>query len=143
MKPIATLSTAALFFLSACAPTSTMTLKDINPNRTYKAERAKVMDEVRMYGVKEGFRIDKFDREAGTVVGYRNYATESGAMGSGGGKTILMRLSVTAPSSQETLVNVSFRHVEDQGTPTRQDEADLVECYHTLFDFMDAAFPAK
>lgn len=143
MRTVYVLSVSALFFLSACTPTATMTLKDVNPNRIYRGESSKVLDQARAYGAKEGFRIDKFDPEQGSVIGYKNYAADAGAMRSGGMRTILMRLKVTASSQLETFVNATFRHVEDQGTPTRQDEADLLECYHTFFEFMDAAFPAK
>jgi len=143
LRSISTFSVAALLFLAGCTSGTRMTLKDINPNRTYKAEQAKVMDAIRIYGAKEAFRIDKFDREAGTVVGYRNYVTGADEMGASRGKVIVMHVSLTIASPQETRLNASFRHVEDQGTPTRQDEADLVECYHSFFDLMDASFPTQ
>jgi hypothetical protein len=143
MKATAAFSVAILLLLTSCAPGARMTLKDINPNRTYKAEHANVMDAVRLYGAKEAFRIDRFDREGGTVVGYRNYAASPGEMGASANKVIVMHLSIKSTSPQETLVNASFRHVEDQGTRTRQDEADLVDCYHTFFDFMDGTFPSQ
>jgi hypothetical protein len=143
MKTAAAFSVAILLFIASCEPASRMTLKDINPNRTYKAERSSVVDAVRLFGAKEAFRIDKFDREGGTVVGYRNYAASPGEMGASGNKVIVMHVSITSASSQETLVNASFRHVEDQGTRTRQDEADILDCYHTFFDYLDGTFPRQ
>jgi hypothetical protein len=142
-KTASTFSVAALLFLAGCTSGPRMTLKDINPNRTYKGEYSKVMDAIRVYGAKEAFRIDKFDREGGTVVGYRNYTASPDEVGASRGKVIVMHLSITTASPQETSVNASFRRVEDQGTPTRQDEADLVDCYRSFFDLMDASFPSQ
>jgi hypothetical protein len=146
MRTAAIAMLVSAFVLTGCAGGSKQSLKDINPNRTYPAPFAKVMEAIKVYGAKETFRIDRFDNEFGTVVGYRNYTTSmyQGEMGSESNrKTIVMRLTVTPVSDIQTSLNITFRLADDQRTMTREDEGDLLDCYHTFFSFMEETFPTK
>ncbi len=132
--------------LMGCGGGTQQSLKEINHDRSYPAAYARVLEAIKVYGAKEQFRIDRFDAEFGTVVGYRNYSSsvyQSTSDAYSSRKTIVMRLTVTPVSDQKTSMNVTFRLADDQRTMTREDEGDLLDCYHTFFSFMESTFPAQ
>jgi hypothetical protein len=125
--------------LSGCAPTGGLRLQDINPARTYNAEYEKVLDTIRMYAIKEGFKLDRFETEFGTIIGHKTFS--SGGSRQAGldamSQVIVMKLSVKRQSVQRTDLNAGFTFGGVHMTSTKDDEDILVYNYTSFFDYMN------
>jgi len=124
----------AVAVLSGCGPASpSVSLKDINPTRVYTADKTKLLDAMRMYCAKYDFTLRGIEPETGRVRGYRRVETlrEEEA------RTILMIVYVIELKEGKTRVEAKFVYDKIEGAPTRQDETTLVDCYTSLFRFLD------
>ena len=127
--------------LSNCVPSSNVRLQDINPSRTYNAAYDQVLDAIRMYAMKEGFKLDRFETEYGTIIGHKTATsggrarTETDAMS----QVIVMKLSVKRQTEQRTDLNASFSYGALRTTQTKEDEQTLVYHYTSFFDYLNEA----
>lgn len=122
-----------------CAPSSNLRLQDVNPTRTYSAAYDQVLDAVRMYAIKEAFKLDRFETEYGTIIGHKT-DTGSGRARFGAdpmSQIIVMKLSVKRQAAQRTDVNASFSFGGLHTTQTKEDEDILVTNYTSLFDYLN------
>ncbi len=133
----------SLFFpliLSGCSPSGSLRLQDINPSRSYNAGYDSVLDAIRMYAVKEGFKLDRFETEYGTIIGHK---TESGHSRQAGlddmSQVIVMKLSVKRKTTERTDLNANFSFGGVQTTSTKGEEDILVYNYTGLFNYLDGA----
>lgn len=125
--------------LLSCAPSNTLRLQDVNPSRTYNAAYDQVLDAIRMYAHKEGFKLDRFETEYGTIIGHKT-DTEGGRARAGSdpmSKVLVMKLSVKRQTALRTDVNSSFAFGGVQTTQTKDDEDILVTNYTMLFDYLN------
>jgi hypothetical protein len=115
-------------------------LEDIKPNRVYHRPYADVFESVKMYSIKEGFKLDRYGEEAGRVIGHKN-TTSSGEgrqMSSIGGSTtmVVMNLKMRKVAGGDTEVLVNFSFENGHVVVSREEESILLDCYSTFFDFM-------
>ncbi len=125
--------------ITNCVPSSNVRLQDINPVRTYNAAYDQVLDAIRMYAIKEGYKLDRFETEYGTVIGHKT-DTSGGARRTGTdpmSQVIVMKLSVKRQTAQRTDLNASFSFGSVQTTQTKDDEDILVYNYTSLFDYLN------
>jgi hypothetical protein len=117
------------------------TLQDINPTRIYKTTVPAFFDEVRLFSIKEGFRLERFEQESGRIIGHRNVSVSSSEAGqlsnAATNKRILMVLKIRPKAERETSVLASFVYGDEQIVLTRSDEDELVNCYTVLFRHLD------
>jgi hypothetical protein len=128
----------ALLFLS-CSTTPTMRLQDVNPARTYTAAYDNVLDAIRMYAIKEGFKLDRFETEYGTIIGHKT-DTSGGSRRVGSdpmSQVIVMKLSVKKQTAERTDLTAGFSFGGVHTTQTKDDEDVLVSNYTSLFDFLN------
>jgi hypothetical protein len=128
----------ALVF-SQCAPSSNIRLADINPTRTYNVGYDQVLDAIRMYAIKERFKLDRFETEYGTIIGHKT-DTSGGAGRTGAdamSQVIVMKLSVKRHTAQRTDLTAAFSFGGVHTTQTKDDEDILVYNYTSLFDFLN------
>lgn len=125
--------------LCNCAPSSSLRLTDINPSRTYNSPYEQVLDAIRMYAIKEGFKLDRFETEYGTIIGHKT-DTSGGAKRVGTdpmSQIIVMKLSVKKQTGQRTDLNASFSFGGVHTTQTRDDEDILVYNYTSFFEYLN------
>lgn len=125
--------------LSNCAPSSSLRLSDIIPARTYNAAYDQVLDAIRMYAIKEGFKLDRFETEYGTIIGHKT-DTSGGARRTGTdpmSQIIVMKLSVKKQAAQRTNLNASFSFGGVHTTQTKDDEDILISNYTSFFEYLN------
>ena len=144
MTKFTVLSIPLLFTLYGCAPSSQVNLSDINPKRTYQAGFEDLIDAVKIYSLKEGFRLDRSSEEAGRVIGHKNTSSASVQGREFSVATtammIIMNLKMTRISNDETEMTVHFAFESGHVYVTKEEEGMLVECYSTLLAYLDEKF---
>jgi hypothetical protein len=129
------------FTFITCAPSSNVRLQDINPARTYTAGYEQVLDAIRMFAIKEGYKLDRFETEYGTVIAHKT--DTSGGAGHAGNdpmsQVIVMKLSVKKQTAQRTDLTAGFSFGGVHTTQTKGDEDILVYNYTSLFEYLDSA----
>ncbi len=124
----------AVSVLNGCGPASpSVSLKDVNPTRVYTADKTKLLDAMRMYCAKYDFTLRGIEPETGRVRAFRRAET----LREEEGRTILMLVYVTDLPGGRSRVEAKFVYDRIEGTPTRQDETTLVDCYTSLFRYLD------
>ncbi len=131
---------ASLLIAGGCASTSRQRLEDITPNRVYHRPYSEVFDNVKLYSLKEGFKLDRYGEDAGRIIGHKN-TTSSGAghqLSSIGETTtmVVMNLKMRKVASGDTEVLVNFSFENGHVVVSREEESILLDCYSTFFDFM-------
>lgn len=131
---------AAALIAAGCASSSKQRLEDIVPNRVYHKPYADVFEDVKMYSLKEGFRLDRYGEEAGRVIGHKNTSSspEARQMSSIGQTTtmVVMILKLRKLSGGDTEVIVNFSFENGHVVVSREEESILLDCYYTFFDYM-------
>jgi hypothetical protein len=130
----------SLLVAGGCASMSRQRLEDIKPNRVYHRPYTDVFESVKMYSIKEGFKLDRYGEEAGRVIGHKN-TTSSGEgrqMSSIGESTtmVVMNLKMRKVAERDTEVLVNFSFENGHVVVSREEESILLDCYGTFFDFM-------
>jgi hypothetical protein len=124
----------ALLTLAGCAAGARIPLDQIQTRRTIAAEKAVLMDRVRIYAMKEQFKISSLDEVTGRIHGSRDQT----GVGREGMRALFMQVSIvpTTPAACEVTVHFIF-----SGIPTpvdRNEESILVECYTAIFEALEA-----
>jgi hypothetical protein len=115
-------------------------LEDIKPNRVYHRPYSEVFESIKMYCLKEGFRLDRYGEEAGRVIGHKlTSSSPEGRQMSTIGETsmmVVMNLKMRRMSGGDTEVLVNFSFENGHVVVSREEESILLDCYSTFFDFM-------
>ena len=131
---------ASLLIAGGCASMSRQRLEDIKPNRVYHRPFSEVFEGIKLYSIKEGFRLDRYGEEAGRVIGHKNTTSspEGRQMSSIGETTtmVVMNLKMRKVAGGDTEVLVNFSFENGHVVVSREEEAILLDCYSTFFDFM-------
>jgi len=131
---------ASLLIATGCASMSRQRLEDVTPNRVYHRPFAEVFEDIKLYSLKEGFRLDRYGEEAGRVIGHKNTSSSSeGRQMSSIGESammIVMNLKMRKTSQADTEVIVNFAFENGHVVVSREEESILLDCYATFFDFM-------
>ena len=129
-----------LLVAGGCASMSRQRLEDISPNRVYHRPYADVFESVKMYSLKEGFKLDRYGEDAGRVIGHKNTtsAGENWQMSSIGetATMVVMNLKMRKVAGGDTEVLVNFSFENGHVVVSREEESILLDCYSTFFDFM-------
>ena len=140
MRGCYALAIVLLCIALSCA-TERTSLQDINPTRIYKTTVPALFDEVRLFSIQEGFRLERFEQESGRVIGYRNLAVSSSETGlasaAATNRKIIMVLKIRPKAERETSVLASFVYGDEQLVLSRSDEQELISCYRALFRRLD------
>ncbi len=134
MKTIVTSCLLSVLLLSGCSQGPSLTLKDIQPKRVFHLTRPEVFEVVRLFGLKEGFRIDSMEEETGRVIGHCTLQASAGAAAS---KVIIMNLRVFPVDSERSEVNARFTFSSLGDALTREEENILVDHYQNLFGVLE------
>jgi len=141
MRSCYALSIVLLCVALSCVSTERTSLQDINPTRIYKATVPALFDEVRLFSIHEGFRLERFEQESGRIIGYRNVSVSSSEAGlssqSSTNRSIVMVLKIRPTAERETSFIASFVYGGGQIVLNRSDEEELVRCYKMLFRHLD------
>jgi hypothetical protein len=129
----------ALMTLTTCAPGPRITLDQVQTRRTIAAEKSVLMDCVRIYAMKELFKISSLEEETGRILGFRNTT----GVRKDDPRTLLMQVSIVSTGPAVCDVNVRFVYSGNPASLSRDEESTLVECYSTLFDALEAKAKAK
>ncbi len=125
----------------SCASTERTRLRDINPTRIYAATVPAFFDQVRLFSIHEGFRLERFEQESGRIIGHKNLSVSSSEAGlvneAVTNKRILMVLKIRPKTQREVSVLASFVYGDEQIVLTRSDEEELISCYTMLFRHLD------
>jgi hypothetical protein len=131
---------ASVLLAGGCASMSRERLEDIKPNRTYHRQYKDVFESLKMYSMKEGFRLDRYGEEAGRVIGHKSTTSsaESKQMSSIGesGTLVVMNVKLRKVSTADTEILVNFSFENGHVVVSREEESILLDCYATFFDFM-------
>jgi hypothetical protein len=128
-----------LLLMSGCAPTNSVRLQDINPARSYNAPYEEMLDAIRMFAIREGYKLDRFETEYGTIIGHKT-DTSGGARRVGTdpmSQVMVMKLSVKRHAAQRTDITAAFSFGGVHTTQTKDDEDILASCYTSLFTYLD------
>jgi hypothetical protein len=131
---------ASVLLAGGCASMSRERLEDIKPNRTYHRTYKDVFESLKMYSLKEGFRLDRYGEEAGRVIGHKSTtsSSESKQMSSIGESAtlVVMNVKLRKVSAADTEVLVNFSFENGHVVVSREEESILLDCYSTFFSFM-------
>lgn len=135
---------AALLPVLGCAPASTQNLSEINPRRVYRASVSDLMETIKSYSLREGFRLDRFGEEAGRVIAHKITSSSSGQGREFSLSTtammIIMNVKMARISETETDFSANFAFETGHVHVTKDEEGMLAECYITLFGLLDGQF---
>ena len=123
---------AFLLTLAGCATTERIPLSQLQTKRMFKLDRTTVLETVRLFALREEFRISSFEESTGRVIGHKKMQTRAGETG----KTIVMNLRVNDLEPKVTEVDARFAYYEHQGEMSKDDESMLVDCYVMLFGIL-------
>jgi hypothetical protein len=125
--------------LAGCSSSPAVKLADINPNRTYNEEYKQVLEAVRTYLTLEGFTLDRFETEYGTIIAHRTEPrTLQEPVTDDSIHVIVLRMSIKRESARRTNVNASFSFGGVHAARTADDEAVLVLHYSRVFEYLDS-----
>ncbi len=134
MKTPATTLLLSVVLLSGCSSGPSLTLQDIQPKRVFHLTRAEVFEVVRLFGLKEGFRLDSMEEETGRIVGH---CTLQASPGVPVNKMIIMNLRVYPVDSERSEVNARFTFSSLGDALTREEENILVDYYQNLYGVLE------
>lgn len=118
--------------LAGCAAGPQMSLDQVQAHHVVAGDKTSLMDAVRMFAVREQYKITSFEEESGRVVAYRNVSLARQAES----RQIIMRLSFVTASANTCEVDARFVFGDSPGTLTKEEENLLVGCYTTLYDHL-------
>jgi hypothetical protein len=131
---------ASLLIAGGCASMSRQRLEDITPNRVYHRPYTDVFESVKMYSLKEGFKLDRYGEEAGRVIGHKNTTSSGEAKQMSSiaetAMMVVMNLKMRKVAGGDTEVLVNFSFENGHVVVSREEESILLDCYSTFFDFM-------
>lgn len=134
MKKYAALAMFSFLLLNGCASTTeSVSLKDVTTQRVYAVDRTRIFDAMRMFCLKYDFTLKGIEPETGRVRGLKKMET----LREDETRTILMLIYVIKLPDGQSRVEAKFVYDKIQGTPTRQEESQLVDCYTSLFNYLD------
>ncbi len=134
MKKIAASAMLAFLLLNGCGSTSqSVSLKDVTTQRVYAVDKTTLLDAMRMYCPKYDFTLKGIEPETGRVRGLKRMET----LREDETRTILMLVYVIKLPDGQSRVEAKFVYDKIEGTPTRQEESQLVDCYTSLFNYLD------
>jgi hypothetical protein len=122
-----------LVTLVGCTSGPVITLDQIQPKRVYAMTKAKTLEALRFFSLKEGFTVTSAEEEAGRFIGHR----VSSARDPNSGDAITMQVRLTALDSLHTEVLPVFRYSIPTTNLTREEEGVLVDCYLSLFRVLE------
>ena len=129
-----------VLIIGGCSSSDNVRLQDVNPNRTYDAGYDQVLQEVRSYLAREGYNLDRFETDYGTIVAHK---AEDGASGDGGPnaptQVVVIKLAVEREAARRTSVHATFSFGGVHSGQTRDDEALLARQYTRLFEYLDSS----
>ncbi|HTO93359.1 MAG TPA: hypothetical protein VMM80_03280 [Bacteroidota bacterium] len=133
------LAMGAMLILSGCA-SSRQRLEDVIPDRVYHRPFKEVFEAIRLYSLKEGFKLDRYGEDAGRVIGHKNTSSSSEARQlsslSETATMVVMNLKMRRMGENETGITVNFAFENGHVVVSREEESILLDCYNTFFDFM-------
>jgi hypothetical protein len=93
----------------------------------------KLMEAVRVFTIRELFKISSFEEETGRILAFRNTMTSRAE----DAKTIIMHVNIIATSPTTCEVNARFTYSRPSAVLSKDDESVLTDCYIGLFDLLD------
>jgi hypothetical protein len=123
---------ACSLMIAGCATGPQLTLDQIQPHHVVAGDKSSLMNAVRMFAMREQYKISSFEEETGRVVAFRNVSLgrqdES--------RRIIMHLSIVPASPNSCELDARFAFGDSPGTLTREEENILVGCYTALYDHL-------
>jgi hypothetical protein len=140
------LSLLLIVLLAAgCSPSAHRSLKDVEPTRVYPASVNDVFETARLFGIAEGYKIERFEQGSGKIIGYKRADLQMSRGNVPGGRDpsrlVIMNLTVRPLAQNQTEVNASFSFGGTQPVVTRDEEDQLLDCYYIFFDYMQKHLP--
>jgi len=133
------LAMGVMLVLSGCA-SSRQRLEDVIPDRVYHRPFKELFEAIRLYSLKEGFKLDRYGEDAGRVIGHKNTSSsgEARQLSSLSETTtmVVMNLKMRRLGENETGITVNFAFENGHVVVSREEESILLDCYNTFFDFM-------
>ncbi len=122
-----------VLFGSCTSTKPTVSLGEVTTQRIYTIDKTKLLDAMRMFCSKYDFVLKGIEPETGRVRGYKKMET----LRAEETKTVLMLVYVVGLHDGRSRVEAKFVYDKIEGTPTQQDETQLVDCYTSLFSHLD------
>ena len=131
---------ASLVLAGGCASMARQRLEDVTPNRVYHRPFTEVFEAIKLYSIKEGFKLDRYGEDAGRVIGHKSTTSSGDARQlSSIGETatmVVMNLKMRKMGADQTEVLVNFAFENGHVVVSREEESILLDCYSTFFDYM-------
>ena len=121
--------------LIGCSAGPTVGLDQIQPKRIFVTTKAKALETLRFFTLKEGFIVDSAEEEAGRFFAHRIISGRD----PNSGDMLVMNVKLTALDNKRTEVLAHFTHSKATSTHTREEEGMLVDCYLSLFRELESA----
>jgi hypothetical protein len=134
MKTLLSSLLLSALFISGCSTGPALTLRDIQPKRVFHLTRTEAFETARLFGLKEGFRIDSQEEETGRVVGH---ATLQARPSVEAGRLVVMNLRIHEVDSAHTEVTSRFTFSSVSDALTREEESILVDYYVNLYSYFE------
>ena len=123
---------AVFLALPGCATGPQLTLEQVPTHSVIPSEKSSVMDAVRMFAIKEDFRITSFEEETGRIIGFRNVILSR----QNETRRIIMHLTIVAAPGNQCELTARFVFGDSPVSRTKEEENILVGCYTSLFDHL-------
>ena len=134
MSKLAISAILAIVFLNGCgSSTQSVSLQEVTTKRVYAIDRTKLLDAMRLYCAKYDFTLRGIEPETGLVRAFKKMET----LREDETRTILMLVYVIQQPEGSSRVEAKFVYDRIEGTPTRQEESQLSDCYASLFNYLD------
>ena len=134
MKILTASAIVTFLLLNGCASTTkSVALGEVTTQRNYPVEKTKILDAMRMFCPKYDFTLTGVEPETGRVRGFKKMET----LREDETRTILMLVYVVQLPEKQCRVEAKFVYDKIEGTPTRQEESQLADCYTSLFNYLD------
>jgi hypothetical protein len=123
---------ACALVIAGCATGPQVTLDQIQPHHVVAGDKSSLMNAVRMFAMREQYKISSFEEETGRVVAFRNVSLSR----QDESRRIIMHLSIVPGSGNSCELDARFAFGDSPGTLTKEEENILVGCYTALYDHL-------
>jgi hypothetical protein len=111
-------------------------LSEVQTWRMFAANKSSIFESIRLFAAKEGFKLLRFDEEAGRILGHASVADTVEHRS----RVIMMAMAVTQMDSVRCVVDARFNFANEKERNDAHSKRMLSAYYDLLFEHLSAQF---
>ncbi len=102
----------------------------------FDADKSSIFESIRLFAAKEGFKLLRFDEEAGRILGHTSIADTVELRS----RVIMMAMAITQMDSVRCVVDARFNFANEKERADERSTRMLSAYYNRLFEHLSARF---